>query len=205
MDILKKQYSICFAFFVDELKRIILMTAFAAVILTLVSTLYVKNNPDVGWEWMRNFIASMSFTEVFDDAGNLSVVGLLLNNVRACMAAIGLGIIPFLFLPVIALVTNSAIIGTLFGLSMELGLPIGTMIAGILPHGIFEIPALIMAISLGIYLCKGITMRILKKREGSLREDLADAGRFLALIILPLIITAAVIEAYITPLVIEIF
>ncbi|MCI8270840.1 MAG: stage II sporulation protein M [Erysipelotrichaceae bacterium] len=205
MDILKKQYSICFAFFVDELKRIILMTAFAAVILTLVSTLYVKNNPDVGWEWMRNFIASMSFTEVFDDAGNLSVVGLLLNNVRACMAAIGLGIIPFLFLPVIALVTNSAIIGTLFGLSMELGLPIGTMIAGILPHGIFEIPALIMAISLGIYVCKGITMRILKKREGSLREDLADAGRFLALIILPLIITAAVIEAYITPLVIEMF
>ena len=200
-----KQYSICFAFFVDELKRIILMTAFAAVILTLVSTLYVKNNPDVGWEWMRNFIASMSFTEVFDDAGNLSVVGLLLNNVRACMAAIGLGIIPFLFLPVIALVTNSAIIGTLFGLSMELGLPIGTMIAGILPHGIFEIPALIMAISLGIYVCKGITMRILKKREGSLREDLADAGRFLALIILPLIITAAVIEAYITPLVIEMF
>ena len=181
------------------------MTAFAAVILTLVSTLYVKNNPDVGWEWMRNFIASMSFTEVFDDAGNLSVVGLLLNNVRACMAAIGLGIIPFLFLPVIALVTNSAIIGTLFGLSMELGLPIGTMIAGILPHGIFEIPALIMAISLGIYVCKGITMRILKKREGSLREDLADAGRFLALIILPLIITAAVIEAYITPLVIEMF
>lgn len=205
MDILKKQYSICFAFFVDELKRIILMAAFAAVILTLVSTLYVKNNPDVGWEWMRNFIASMSFTEVFDDAGNLSVVGLLLNNVRACMAAIGLGIIPFLFLPVIALVTNSAIIGTLFGLSMELGLPIGTMIAGILPHGIFEIPALIMAISLGIYVCKGITMRILKKREGSLREDLADAGRFLALIILPLIITAAVIEAYITPLVIEMF
>lgn len=68
MDILKKQYSICFAFFVDELKRIILMAAFAAVILTLVSTLYVKNNPDVGWEWMRNFIASMSFTEVFDDA-----------------------------------------------------------------------------------------------------------------------------------------
>ena len=105
----------------------------------------------------------------------------------------------------IALVTNSAIIGTLFGLSMELGLPIGTMIAGILPHGIFEIPALIMAISLGIYVCKGITMRILKKREGSLREDLADAGRFLALIILPLIITAAVIEAYITPLVIEMF
>ncbi len=205
MDILKKQYSICFAFFVDELKRIILMAAFAAVILTLVSTLYVKNNPDVGWEWMRNFIASMSFTEVFDDAGNLSVVGLLLNNVRACMAAIGLGIIPFLFLPVIALVTNSAIIGTLFGLSMELGLPIGTMIAGILPHGIFEIPALIMAISLGIYVCKEITMRILKKREGSLREDLADAGRFLALIILPLIITAAVIEAYITPLVIEMF
>ena len=205
MDILKKQYSICFAFFVDELKRIILMAAFAAVILTLVSTLYVKNNPDVGWEWMRNFIASMSFTEVFDDAGNLSVVGLLLNNVRACMAAIGLGIIPFLFLPVIALVTNSAIIGTLFGLSMELGLPIGTMIAGILPHGIFDIPALIMAISLGIYVCKEITMRILKKREGSLREDLADAGRFLALIILPLIITAAVIEAYITPLVIEMF
>ncbi len=205
MNDLKRQYSICLAFFIDELKRTILMTAFAAVILTFIFTLYVKNNPDVGWEWMRSFIASMSFTEVFDDAGNLSVVGLLLNNVRACMAAIGLGIIPFLFLPVIALVTNSAIIGTLFGLSMELGLPIGTMIAGILPHGIFEIPALIMAISLGIYVCKEITMRILKKREGSLREDLADAGRFLALIILPLIITAAVIEAYITPLVIEMF
>ena len=205
MNDLKRQYSICLAFFIDELKRTILMTAFAAVILTFIFTLYVKNNPDVGWEWMRSFIASMSFTEVFDDAGNLSVVGLLLNNVRACMAAIGLGIIPFLFLPVIALVTNSAIIGTLFGLSMELGLPIGTMIAGILTHGIFEIPALIMAISLGIYVCKEITMRILKKREGSLREDLADAGRFLALIILPLIITAAVIEAYITPLVIEMF
>lgn len=205
MNDLKRQYSICLAFFVDELKRTILMTAFAAVILTFIFTLYVKNNPDVGWEWMRSFIASMSFSEVFDDAGNLSAVGLLLNNVRACMAAIGLGIVPFLFLPVIALVANSAIIGTLFGLNMELGLSTGTMIAGILPHGIFEIPALIMAISLGIYVCKGITMRILKRREGSLREDLADVGRFFVLVILPLIVTAAFIEAYITPQIIMLF
>lgn len=205
MNDLKRQYSTCFAFFVDKLKGITLLTAVSAVILTFIFTLYVKNDPVEGWKWINNFISSMSFSEVFDDAGNLSVVGLIYKNVTACMAAVGLGIIPFLFLPVIGLVSNSAIVGALFGLSMSLGLSTGALIAGLLPHGIFEIPALLMSISMGIYVCKGMTMRILKRSEGSLREDLTDVGRFLALVILPLIITAAFIEAYITPQIIMMF
>jgi stage II sporulation protein M len=73
-------------------------------------------------------------------------------------------------------------------------------LAGILPHGIFEIPALILgqaaALSFG---AMAITAIFSKEKRERLLPNLRKNLKYLA-IALSLLIPAAVIETYITPL-----
>jgi stage II sporulation protein M len=73
--------------------------------------------------------------------------------------------------------------------------------AALLPHGIFEIPAFILSGSLGILLAQSL----IAEWYGS--GDTADAARVFARLflvtVLPLVTAAAIVEAFITPIVIH--
>ena len=71
---------------------------------------------------------------------------------------------------------------------------------GILPHGIFELTALILSAAMGLYLCSTVTNALRKKQTGVLRPALHRCCQILYLWILPLLFMAALVETYITPI-----
>ena len=138
--------------------------------------------------------------DITDSSGNLSALALFLNNLRACAVAIVYGFIPFLYLSSLVLGMNSLLLGVLAAYYVVNGQSLLLYLAAMLPHGIFELPALVLSFALGLYLCGQITRR-LKNDAGAMSIPLCleNAGRVYLMFIVPLLAAAAVAEAYLTP------
>lgn len=118
------------------------------------------------------------------------------NNAEAMLTVIGFGIFAGIF-SVTFLITNGFMTGVIASLfSAENSLLI--FIAGILPHGIIELPCMFFAAAIGFKIGKTAIKRLVGKKV-SLTKELADGLKFAILIILPLLLVAAFIETYITP------
>ena len=77
--------------------------------------------------------------------------------------------------------------------------------AGIVPHGIFELPALILALSSGIYLCRKVTDYVRHNEKGVMGPLMKDLLRLFVMHIIPLLVAAAMMEAYVTPQLLKLF
>lgn len=110
---------------------------------------------------------------------------IFLNNALTCFLNIVLG--PLLAIaPLASMVFNGGLIGCL---AQKEGLII---FVGILPHGIFEIPALLLSGAIGLR----IGREVLKNRaERNLKSALNKGLRAFLVLILPLLLIAAVIES----------
>lgn len=136
------------------------------------------------------------------DSGSISALALFASNARACLLSILYGLIPFLYLPALSLGMNSMLLGVLGAYFQHNGYSLLYYFAGTLPHGILEIPALIVSFAMGLYLCKIITRYCRKdKTLPSSTETLTDLSRVFVLVVVPLLAVAAVIEAYLTPII----
>ncbi|HIZ78071.1 MAG TPA: stage II sporulation protein M [Firmicutes bacterium] len=128
---------------------------------------------------------------------------IFLNNLRANGLIAFSGLLPFIFMPLFYLLVNCFAIGAFCITFLEQGIGLGLLLAGLLPHGIVEIPTMIVAASLGVSLCIQLIRRII--HETPILPMLADTIRTYLLLILPLVLIAALIEAYITPYAILLF
>ncbi len=148
-----------------------------------------------------------SINESVQVEGQNMSLALLENNIIATVTMIGLGGIPFLFLPIFSFVLNGVLIGIVGGfINVVGGFSVTYFMAGIIPHGIFEIPALIYSFTLGIYFCLSFTKYIVKHDSGvNMIKVLVDVIRGFVLVCVPLLIIAALVEGYITPLVLSMF
>lgn len=126
---------------------------------------------------------------------------LLLNNTRAVIFIFLMGLFSFSVLGVLLYMVNIGLIGGLFGLFQLLGInPWPLLLAGILPHGIFEIPALMIGSAAMLYFGATIVTPQVGKSMGEvILELLADWTKIFVGVVVPLLAIAAVIEAYITP------
>ncbi len=101
--------------------------------------------------------------------------------------------------PIIALIVNGGLISFVSITIIEQE-SVGLLLAGLLPHGIFELPALIIgeaaALSFG---AMAIIALISKKRRSQLYPNLKQNIKYMALAF-ALLLPAAIIETYITPL-----
>ena len=129
------------------------------------------------------------------------------NNVRATVVTVFYGYLPFLFYPALTLGSNALSI-TALGISyVQDGLlSPAAFFAGILPHGIFEIPALIIACAIGLCNCRFITRMVLKKpMQTEPRAQLVMLSRLYFILVLPLLLIAAAVEAFVTPYIMALF
>ena len=148
--------------------------------------------------YVQNLFQGMDLT---DETGRLSPLALLGNNLRACLFTMLYGLIPFLRLPALALGVNAVLLGGLAAVYAAADTTMLLFAAGLLPHGIFELPALILAFSMGLYICGHLTRRCRRDKAAlSLVQCLGLAARLLVFLLLPLLIAAALTEAYVTPL-----
>ena len=140
--------------------------------------------------------------DMMTEDGSITWSKLFLNNIFACAQAVGMGIVPLLFLPIFVLLSNSIMTGAVMGLSIaEAGMdPIKSIIFGILPHGIFELPGLFISIALGFYLCRYMTRALFRrKQEQTLLDVLNAVAKGYVTVVLPLLTIASVIECFVTP------
>lgn len=205
MTFIKNQYRQAWTFFKRELARRTLICLAVFLALCVVFTLIFQQFADKAQEIVADFMSEIAESGVLDESGNLGALPLLGNNLRAALAGTVLGIVPFVFLSVWVVLLNAAIIGAVLGMYGAFGGPVLKMVAlGLLPHGIFEIPALMLGVAMGLYLCSSINKAIRKKPEAPrLEEVLPQLVRQAVCILLPLLLAAALIESYVTPLLVR--
>lgn len=110
------------------------------------------------------------------------------NNVRSTFFGVSLGILLGIF-PIINAVANGYILGFVSALSVESG---GlSVLWKLLPHGIFELPAIFISLGLGL---KFGTFMFQKKKLESFSNYLLNSMRVFLLIVIPLLIIAGIIE-----------
>lgn len=147
---------------------------------------------------------------------------IFLNNTKAALMMIGLGAI-FFIMPIISLFANGLAIGYVMKATALSGVasPVEMFIYGILPHGILELPAILVAGGIGIFLgfrlivwIIKLFMRLLRNDRGDVRTFWEEEGKpvllsrlkglsFLIIFLITTLFIAAAIEGFITPGLIE--
>ncbi len=125
---------------------------------------------------------------------------IFLNNSIKALLAIVLGFF-FAIFPVYFLASNSFLIGMVIIYSGKAGYKV--VVAGLLPHGIFELYGIIFACSLGIWLGIKFYHRVFKNNTEGYNLAWHYALNKYFKIILPILLLAAVIETFITPKIID--
>ena len=132
---------------------------------------------------------------------HISASFLFLNNTRAMVAIFLAGLVSFSVLGVLFYMVNIGLIGGVFAIFELLGLsPWPIFLAGVLPHGILEIPALMIGSAAVLYLGAALVTPQTGKSMGEVvLMLLADWTKIFVGVVVPMLALAAVIEAYVTP------
>ncbi|MGA8849749.1 MAG: stage II sporulation protein M [Dehalococcoidia bacterium] len=132
--------------------------------------------------------------------GNLAILLFLVIFINNAIKALGLvflgillGIPPLLFIGL-----NGFILGGL-GSALESLKGWRYVIAAVVPHGVIEIPIIFLATALGLTLGME-SLKWLRGRESRVKLQLSDCLRIYLRWILPGLAVAAIIEAFVTPL-----
>jgi uncharacterized membrane protein SpoIIM required for sporulation len=131
----------------------------------------------------------------------VSAPSLFVHNVQSTFVIAFMGIFSFGVLGLIIYILNVSLIGILLGLFNMIGFsPWPLFFAGIVPHGLFEIPALMLAcaaiMNVGLVL---VTPQTQKSLGEVLIEGMADWAKVMLGAVIPLMAVAAVVETYVTP------
>lgn len=145
--------------------------------------------------------------DTFSKVGTLNLldtqgVGIIwFHNLRAAALAFLLGIVSFGVFGVLVLMLPFVLIGYFMGTLAGAGIPPLTFLAGfILPHGIFEIPAIIL-VGAGIIYMGGVTLTPTpNKTIGEVwTEAAAEWARVMVGLGIPMFFFAAILEVFLTP------
>jgi stage II sporulation protein M len=145
------------------------------------------------------------FPSMAQIGNSLSVPAILLNNIRATALMFLAGMVSFGVLGIILFLVNVGLIGGVVSLFAYLGIsPFLVVGVGLLPHGIFEIPALMLSGAAVLRMSVAVVTPLTGKSLGEAIIDLtADWAKVFLGIIVPLLFVAAIIETYVTPFLIR--
>lgn len=123
------------------------------------------------------------------------------HNIETILLATFFGLISFGVLGSLLIMLPFLVIGYLTGILTTVGVPAGLFVAAaVLPHGVMEIPAILLAgaaiLKLGATLAApapGYTI------SEALLRSLADWARIMVALVIPLFLGAAVLEIFLTP------
>ena len=130
---------------------------------------------------------------------------ILIRNILVMVIVLYGSLIYIGIVGVIAIFSNGHITGLALNVMTSASeLPMHKIVlGGILPHGIFELPAFFLACSLGLYAGAELIRAVFKKGRFRFIFLLKHFSAILVKVIIPLLIAAAFIETYITPIIFE--
>ena len=186
------------------LKEHFVLSTAAFFILVVIFFLLGMFVPQVQENFMALTEAAMS--GAVSEDGRIDGVFLLTNNITACGMIMLYGFLPFIRFSALAIGTNAMMLGCMAALYVQNGFSMLTYFAGILPHGILELPAMFLSFAMGLYICDNVSRFF--RRDKSACTPWACAvwlARFHLLVLIPLLTGAALLEVYVTPLVMGLF
>jgi len=183
---LKQEYKDTFRF-IKESKKFIYIIIGIFVLFVLLGSFVPA--PDFIKQKISEFIDQTS--QKIQGMNLQQIIGFIIsNNAQVSFFGIILGIF-FGVIPIILTLSNGYILGFVFSVSVHNA---GFLVLWrILPHGIFELPAVF--ISLGIGLRFG-SLIFSKKGTGKLKEFSLNSIKVFLLVVIPLLIVAGIIEGF---------
>jgi len=165
--------------------------------LFFIATGYVtaQTDPAAG-DQVYTMFQEMVVAGVISDSAAIMALQIFINNVQIC-ALIFLGGATFGLLTVFLLMTNGVVIGVLIEVLLR-DMSKTALMVGLLPHGIFEIPAVLVSAALGMIVARGLFEEFAGR--GNALDSAKAAGRLFVMYVVPFIFIAACVEAFITPL-----
>lgn len=137
------------------------------------------------------------FVQMFSAMPPWKLAGaIFLNNAVKTILAILLGTVMG-FVPGIFLLANGVALGIAFSLSIQTR-GAWLSILAILPHAVFELPAVFLGTSIGLLLGMHTIKCLRGRSETAMPGELSRAMRFYCTVIAPLLLLAALVEAFIT-------
>jgi uncharacterized membrane protein SpoIIM required for sporulation/ABC-type transport system involved in multi-copper enzyme maturation permease subunit len=123
------------------------------------------------------------------------------QNVRALLLGLVLGAFSFGILGLLPLFVTMTVVGYIFQILASNGMPAATYLTGlILPHGVFEIPAAILATAAVIQAGARLATPTSAETIGEAWiRSLADWAKIMLGLVIPLLAVAALVETWITP------
>ncbi|UUX92810.1 stage II sporulation protein M [Methanoplanus endosymbiosus] len=184
--------------FEGNLKRAFIFSLSFFFLFLIFGALAFSQNPESG-KAMVETISQNVFLPILTDNSALLAINLFINNTEASVLLF-IGGATFGIVTMFILMTNGIIVGFVLQFTMiEKGLPV--VLAGIIPHGIFEIPAFITAAGLGFILSESIWREF--RGRGDAAAEAGRLGKIFVMTVIPLLIAAAITEAFITPQIIN--
>jgi len=167
-------------------------------ITTFVPRTFDLSSPDSVQELTEKIGDSTTFMGVGNE---LSAPFIFSHNIRAVGVILLAGLVSFSVLGMLVYLVNLSAVGIVLGAFQLLGYsPIVLAFSGILPHGIFEIPALVLAsaatLHIGVVL---VTPQTGRSMGEVVLELLANWTKVVLGVVIPLLFIAAIVETYITP------
>ncbi|MGD1004432.1 MAG: stage II sporulation protein M [Methanoregulaceae archaeon] len=174
---------------------IIFLLFFSTILVGWVGT---AQHPDIGEEFMRLFEKQVGGQVMGGSA--LEVAGkIFANNLEACVLLF-LGGASFGILTIVIMSLNGIVIGAIMELVHKQH-SFTFVAAAILPHGVFEIPGFVIAGALGIMFSQSLVNEYYGSGDAS--AEAQRLAHLFVLLVLPLITVAAIVEAFITPQIIQ--
>lgn len=199
---MKKHFRAIGDFWRVEYGRYVGMTAIAFLVLVVLAYIAGRLFPDIPVTVIGAFNEVVADSGIVRDDGSFSALALFGNNLRAMVLSTLYGFIPFLYLPALSMGVNAILLGMVASSVNGQWL---LLAAGILPHGIFELPALCLSLAAGLCLCQNINRYIRKNEKGIMKPLLLNILRVTGLVVIPLLVVAAIMESYVTPAVMQLF
>jgi stage II sporulation protein M len=130
-------------------------------------------------------------------AGPLSIK-IFLNNTQIALMIMFLSLIPLLPIGLSICLLNGGTIGLVAFVFYLKTNNLLLLVLSILPHGIIEIPTIFYTASLGMLIWKKITLSVFNKKD-DVKFSFLKALKCFLFIVVPLLMIAALIESFITP------
>ena len=183
-----------------SLRKYITAITTVFIISMVIGVIASIRNPDFSMNYFESFKDSFSWITELNPLAIMAVI-FLNNAVKSLMAfvlGIGLGVIPVVFVA-----GNGMILGMVADIVFrEKGVVF--VLAALLPHGIIEIPMILLSAGMGLKLGQSMYLSLRGERT-DLKNELKQGFGFFMKWVMPLLFLAAVIETFVTPLIVNYF
>jgi uncharacterized membrane protein SpoIIM required for sporulation len=209
---------------IKGMRRYLRLALYVFLLTTAAGTIFFLIRPELALRWMMRFRTKYLLEHPKLMSQTVMFFHIVINNLRAALLACLMGLLPLLLPAVVGLVINTTLLCLIFVAGLIQHEPvIMRFLTLILPHGVIEIPTMIFVSGFSLFLSSHMTKRLFRKkprpavRGGGLfefisKDDALDRQDALAeifimygTVILPLVVIAALIEAFATPVIHRLF